>query len=307
MSDDIASVRCILPSVVIEQGLAQFHSLLVSCDHAGEAILDCSEATDHCPAAIASTGAIIRRWLDRGTRVSIEGAVSHGGYRAFHISPQDMKLHSMPPLYELSQSGGQVDRVSSELAQALVSEGWTPDGAFPFVQYCLGELLTNCRQHAGSSAFAYGDRIKDERGEEAIRIAVADCGIGIRESFVSNESPHAHPNCDDQAAIRIALGSQVSSTRRRSSHYNQSANFGLGLSMVRTFARMARGEFCIFSGNARVSEGSDNVLEQACFWPGTVVSVLLPLETLGDYRQRLAEALRVNGLTSGNDTDNLFA
>src|SRR5690606_3961789 len=71
------------------------------------------------------------------------------------------------------------------------------------VQYCVSELLRNVIEHAGSpdGAFVCAQNFH-EANPARVTIAVADCGMGIRQHL---ERAHAEAGESDEAAVYLAM------------------------------------------------------------------------------------------------------
>jgi signal transduction histidine kinase len=136
----------------------------------------------------------------------------------------------------------------------------------------LSELVQNVLDHSRSqvggflSARAY-------REVREVRLAVADFGVGIRESLAARV-----PSADDKEAIRLALQEEV--TGRTSPR-----NLGLGLSHLHVIVRRTGGQMVIYSrrGFLRFEGGRDTFGLANVSYPGTIVFVRLPLREGDDH------------------------
>jgi anti-anti-sigma regulatory factor len=139
----------------------------------------------------------------------------------------------------------------------------------------LSEVCANAAEHGASAFGAYaavqayhhivsGPR---RRGEEVL-IAIADGGVGVRETLSRNPAYAEHTSTDNDA-LRHALEMGVSATGE--------IGRGGGLALVAMIAARARGSLSLRSGTGRVTvyenrKNSRNVPE----FPGTFVRVSLP-------------------------------
>jgi hypothetical protein len=142
----------------------------------------------------------------------------------------------------------------------------------------LSEVCANAAEHGVSSFGAYaavqayhhivsGSR---RRGEEVL-IAIADGGVGVRETLSRNPA-YAEQTATDNDALRHALEMGVSATGE--------IGRGGGLALVAGIAARAGGSLSLRSGAGRVTvyeyrKNSRNVPE----FPGTFVRVSLPRPT----------------------------
>jgi len=139
----------------------------------------------------------------------------------------------------------------------------------------LSEVCANAAEHGVSSFGAYaavqayhhivsGSR---RRGEEVL-IAIADGGVGVRETLTRNPEYAEHTTTDNDA-LRHALEMGVSATGE--------IGRGGGLALVAGIAARAGGSLSLRSGSGRVTvyenrKNSRNVPD----FPGTFVRVSLP-------------------------------
>lgn len=139
----------------------------------------------------------------------------------------------------------------------------------------LSEVCANAAEHGASSFGAYaavqaynhivsGPR---RRGEEVL-VAIADGGVGVRETLSRNPK-YAEQTTTDNDALRHALGMGVSGTGE--------LGRGGGLALVAQISGRASGSLSLRSGAGRVTayedrKNSRNVPD----FPGTFVRVSLP-------------------------------
>jgi len=139
----------------------------------------------------------------------------------------------------------------------------------------LSEVCANAAEHGASSFGAYaavqayhhivsGPR---RRGEEVL-VAIADGGVGVRETL-SRNTEYAEHTTTDNDALRLALEMGVSGTGE--------IGRGGGLALVAQIAARAGGSLSLRSGTGRVTvyenrKNSRNVPQ----FPGTFVRVSLP-------------------------------
>jgi hypothetical protein len=132
----------------------------------------------------------------------------------------------------------------------------------------LSEVCANAAEHGVSSFGAYAAvQAYHHRGEEVL-IAIADGGVGVRETLSRNPKYAEHTTTDNDA-LRHALEMGVSATGE--------IGRGGGLALVAGIAARAGGSLSLRSGSGRVTvyenrKNSRNVPE----FPGTFVRVSLP-------------------------------
>ena len=162
------------------------------------------------------------------------------------------------------------------------------------VQYCLSELMRNVLEHSLSSdgAFVCAHNYT-KRKPHRITLAVADCGIGIRE-HLSYRYP-AVKN-DDLKALEFAMQPGISGARP--GVYGTPDNAGAGLFITRGIAKGTSGYFFIASGHggyrlrrAKNYEAQRELFQNPFFdrsdqwrfsspWQGTIVSLEIRTENI---------------------------
>jgi hypothetical protein len=309
-----------LPQSVEDDGIVGFVEQLTRCSSADEIIVDGSVAGSHTAGALVAAASIQRKWQRDGLAVKLLNCQQWPLQKCFEgfsvprgSLGEGAGVGFTSAIYEVLPSHGEVERIASALAVEIAPDGWAGGPLYPVVQYCFGELLRNCVQHAGQVAYAVVQERCDPLGNvDSVRIAVADCGRGARRSFVENESPETRPDMSDSDAIRHAITPFASSTRYLPQlPYGRSSNMGIGLSMVRQLTRGTRGHFAIVSGNAWLREGGEGSVDEGYYgpeaaWPGCVVSVSLGLNLITSYNDMLAAARDAIGLTRSKIVNKLF-
>jgi len=139
----------------------------------------------------------------------------------------------------------------SEICSNAVEHGASPFGAYTAVQ---------AYQHIVSGG-------RERRGEEVL-IAIADGGIGVRETLSRNPEYAEHTETDNEA-LRHALKMGVSGTGE--------IGRGGGLAVVGQIAARAGGSLSLRSGSGRVTAyGNRTNSRNVPTFPGTFVRVSLP-------------------------------
>ena len=141
------------------------------------------------------------------------------------------------------------------------------------VDTVFSELANNVVYHADSGGGYVLAQEYRYSGGPVVEIAVADCGIGIRESLRKN--PNNSGIFTDVQAIESALQEGVSSIREQ---YR-----GYGLHHVSYDVQRHRSrEMTIRSGTGTITlhgDGRLTILERRLTYPGTIVSVTIPSES----------------------------
>ena len=200
--------------------------------------------------------------------------------------------------------GGRVDvgEVSTEIARCVapeLAESWDPEetGLFDFVEYSISELATNVIQHSGGAGFIAA-QVNDQ--SDTVRIGIADCGIGILESFARNGSPHWYAGMTDFRAICKAMEPQVSCRSHLKTAWGQSINAGVGLTLLKSLATALRGTFCVasytgfFQSVGTRTRGISWTYEPP--FEGTLCAISFPRTRVTQFATMLDEAKFTNGL-----------
>lgn len=160
------------------------------------------------------------------------------------------------------------------------------------IGYIISELARNVIEHAESEygAFLCAQYYKKSN---AIRIGIADTGVGIKETIT-----RSHPASTDLEAIRLALRPGITGTTSREGGTEQNA--GAGLFFIKSIASINRDFFVIYSGNAlykllKKPAGSRPRLHADPFedrhsqegdlpaWQGTVVGADITLDQTAEF------------------------
>lgn len=165
------------------------------------------------------------------------------------------------------------------------------------VQYCVSELLRNVIEHSGSpdGAFVCAQNFH-EASPPRVTIAVADCGIGIREHL-----QQVYREAEESDAAALILAMQPGITGARPGMYGTPDNAGAGLFITRSIAKGSGGYFLAVSGlsayrlrRARTAEEQTELpldprsdrhdqWDLPHPWQGTVVSMEIRTDQIEDF------------------------
>ena len=191
-------------------------------------------------------------------------------------SLEERRRHNPGTLQELINFHGEeeIPGIIQRISEILENQGYRLRER---VAICstLSEVCANAAEHGVSSFGAYaavqayhhivsGSR---RRGEEVL-VAIADGGVGVRETLARNPA-YAEQTATDNDALRHALEMGVSATGE--------IGRGGGLALVAGIAARAGGSLSLRSGSGRVTvyENRKNSRNVPAF-PGTFVRVSLP-------------------------------
>lgn len=199
------------------------------------------------------------------------------------------------PLKQVTDSS-QIPAIIGDIS-ALLHLQTDPD-TLATVQYCLSELIRNVLEHSRSPDGAFLCAHRFTKAEpHRVTIAVADCGQGIAAHLgrVYQEAIH-----NDEVALGLAMHPGV--TGAVSGIYGTPDNAGAGLFITRCMAKGSGGYFLIASGNGcyRLRRSPTDAAMTTLYidpydeprsdrwslphpWKGTLVSVEIRTEKIGDY------------------------
>jgi len=146
------------------------------------------------------------------------------------------------------------------------------------------------RQHSKGTGYAAA-QVEWYKG--LVKIAIADNGHGIRQSFIDAGLPWAE-SLDDAQAIEKAIEPKISSK-------GQPANEGVGLTLVFRLIQLAGGWMLVASGSGYVlldSKGYRKVdrLPKCGVYDGTVVALTFRQDKVSDFARLLEQAKIETGL-----------
>lgn len=311
-----------LPPYVFEKELPSYIDTLLAADNAQDIVLDFERIKYFIPGAIVVTLAQVRRWLEEERKVLFRNHrtnprcgylqridfFKHVGFELPEPGTRRDATGRFVPIEEISDIAGKPEEIASKLAECVAPGGYLLNEPYQLVQYAAGEIVTNCKQHAKGSGFVSAQYAEKK---DCARIAIADCGRGIRRSFEENKSPHYREGMTDADAIDIALRPLVSSTTHIPHQYGASPNKGVGLSMVRELMKESFGHMQIISGrNWWWQDGKQSpttgIFSGGKTFHGTVCAVTFQRDQIDNYGEMLKTAKTALGLTAGKTPDNLF-
>jgi len=299
-----------IPKRIDEDQLPRLLALLNGGDDPASLEINISNVRFLTPAAIVAILARYNRWRREGKSLALTGSESCEalGYLqridflthlGIHI-PEDFIRRNpsgrFMPVQTLNFAEGNVDRIASEIARCTLPDATPEDDVFRLLQYAAGELLSNAKYHSGGQAFVCAQFFPTRN---LVRIAVADDGTGIRETFMNTarESDASTPD----AAIRLALQPHVSSAllRPNPNPYGGRDHRGVGLTITRNLAIQSDGQLSIVSENGWFDElqGRERPLRGLpVFFPGTLVAFSINRDKIADYSAMHEEALSQIGM-----------
>ena len=294
-----------IPDHIHAGGLLPFISLLATPQDEAEVRLDFAGLRRVSPAGLVALAAAVTRWLRQGKHVvfrNLDRCAITGYLQRMDVLracgadlPESFRRHEARGRFvPVKLVEHDVERTGREMALCLAPGG--DDYAHPLAAlydlawYVFTETANNTRQHSQGLGYAAAQVM---RSEGLVRIAIADNGRGIRQSFLDAGLPWA-PGMTDAEAILKAFEPKVSSKGRPT-------NEGVGLTLVTGLVRQSRGWLLVVSGSGVVRIAPDGVPASgelpggACF-PGTIVVTAFRQKSLTDFAGLLHQAKVQSGL-----------
>jgi hypothetical protein len=188
--------------------------------------------------------------------------------------------------------GGSVAEIATGLATCIapdLADEWDPErtGLFDYVQYALSEVALNVEQHSLSRGFAMAQAYANS---DEVYLGIADFGIGIKESFLRYGSPHVTAEMSDLEAIQKAIAPKVSSKTHLVTAWGESANAGVGLTLLTALATRVGGQITIISGSGAALLGREVVLPEERAYAGTIFAMSFPRAKVVNFARLFADA-----------------
>ena len=306
----------VLPANVFEPNLASLLKTLALPIGTQTVSVDFVRVKYYIPAGVVAIMAAVKNWELRGIGVIFENVESCAalGYlqRMDFFSGLGLEI---PENFIRHDTGGNflpvreivpgvefpVNATAIEFGRCIAP---SQTDARSLIEYASGELILNVMQHANGNGYVAAQYAPKY---DMARIGVADCGIGLRESFRVSNSKHFTPDMSDADAITKALASEISSK----THQPDSPNRGVGLTMMRLLMEKSLGRMFIASGASWWYQDGTKPPETGTFQggvsvPGTVCSAGFQRDQIHLFFEMMKEARIALGLQSAESLDNLF-
>lgn len=294
--------KIILPAKVFEFSLFDFIRRLGDAGDADCIQVDFQFVNYYVPAAIVALLTRFHHWSAQNKEVFL---INHSHCPAYSYLQrmdffkqcgltleEDFQRHPAKgrfvPVREITHDTGSL---ATEIATCMEPDQAELDdieqtGLFDYFEYSISELGNNCIQHGcrrGNSSKAFALAQYAPAGDN-VRVAIADSGIGIKNSFKENGSEYYAPELDDIGAIRKALEPNVSCATHLSS-WGTSLNMGVGLTLLWDTVQKLEGEFIVVSGEGFLSSsGGEQLLSKDNAFDGTLCSFMFTRENFSKFR-----------------------
>ena len=294
-----------IPPQIHMDGLLSFLARLSTVGDAEEIRLDFSGLRRVSPGALVALVATVTRWLRQRRKVAflnLDRCAITGYLQRMDVLkccgadlPEDFTRHdSRGRFVPVRLVEHDVEKIGNEMAGCLAPGGEDyehPNASlYDLAWYVFTETANNARQHSGGLGYAAA---QVTRSEGLLKLAVADNGKGIRQSFIDAGLSWAE-NLSDGEAILKALAPKVSSKGRPS-------NEGVGLTLVSGLVRQTRGWLLVVSGSGvvRMNPGGNAEIlpfPEAGRYDGTLVVTAFRQKSATDFAVLLHDAKLQSGL-----------
>lgn len=301
----------LLPPQVFEYSLLDFIKLLGNSNDADSIIVDFQYVNYYVPGALVTLITKFHKWLGEGKEISLKNYDKCNAYKYLqridffkHCGVQlneDFQRHSSKgrfvPIRDITYD---TDSLATEIATCMEpelaeSEDIETTGPFDYFEYSISELGNNTIQHSRGKGFACAQYTKNS---DYIRVAIADTGIGIKNSFKENASPYYYEGLNDVGAIKKALEPEISSKTHLHS-WGNSPNMGVGLTLLWETVHRMGGKFIIVSGEGYISTDLEVYLNSNNCFNGTLCSFMFKRCILTNFYTLLNDSKRNLGLIKG--------
>ena len=307
----------LLPSRLRDANLAELVCRLGEANASDSMTVDFRSLSFIEPGCVVTLLAKTHRWLTEGKSVVFLNLDHCGAVQ--YLQRMNFFAHCGVPLEErfcrwnpsgrfveiqrLGGDGKTVEQISTSLATCIAPEladTTDPDvsGLFDCVEYSLSELALNVTQHSQSQGFVMAQYYEHR---DLVCLAIADHGIGIKESFIRTGSQHVSEAMSDLDSIRKAIELRVSSKGHLSTAWGDPINAGVGLTLLHALAREVGGMITIVSGDGAYSLGQGQVLPEKCRFNGTICAMSFPRSRVTNFGQMLNDAKTRTGLLKSRD------
>jgi|GEM_PF-819686 len=256
------------------------------------------------PGAIAALSAWVRKLTKAGVEIELKNAETSTAYNYLQridffsscglALPENFTRHPTKnrffPLTHICNMED-VKNVSSALARCIAPEAADSDdpdqtGIFDLLEYSISELATNVVQHSRSSGVVCSQYYP---ASDKVVLGIADPGIGIRQSFRVNGSPHWSDSMTDLEAIEKSLEFTVSSRTHMTLPWGEPINAGVGLTFLKNLVTVAGGEFYLISGTGFYSIHSGNIRTKTSSFGGTLCIMSFQRSKVSNFYQMFSK------------------
>lgn len=304
--------RIYFPNACTEHAIFNFCSEIESCSGEQQVVIDFSKMGRVKPFTMIYVAKFIREFNRRNKKTTVsccghkekEYAANMAFFRAFGLKHGRepsctqgsdrfvpftiLRIQTITDEADKSWKPEQdiIEQRSEQLAQILSQQEGT--NLVDALTFSIREIMRNVYEHSGSKSIEYCAQYWPTYHE--VEIAIADNGIGLRESLKLNPFVEVE---NDSDAIQQSLMPAISSKNYKGARIDTSNpwhNSGFGLYMSSRICRLG-GSFLVCSGDHGIKldeMGKEHInLDHPC--TGTVVRMVLNTRKLSELNSMLAK------------------
>ncbi len=319
-----------LPAQVLEEQLLTLLHALTAKESDREIEIDFRNVKFYSPAALVLVAATTHSWLRQNRSIkflNIRGSPAYKYLQRINLFKacgldldEDFNRHDADRRFlPLEKVGGKGARSNTEIATDAancvapeLADSFDPEvtGFYDLLEYSISELANNVTQHSRAYGFVAAQHTPRSG---YVRLGIADCGIGILESFRTEGSPVYKPGMTDREAIEEALKPKVSSKTHHTTAWGGGpVNAGVGLTMLKEISIHLDGVFTVVSGTHMYfqtgkAEPVNIPLPPDSVFAGTMCAVRVKRDHITNFAQILHGAKQAVGLLPNTtNLTNLF-
>lgn len=302
----------ILPSHVYDYNLYDLLATLGKQNTEQDIIIDFAQAGNYSPGALVGLIAQIRSWVLLKKNVKLRNLKICGAYKylqridflkncGLNLDEEFTRHNSTGRFVPIKPLTGEIEPIATDIATCIAPEladSFDPEesGFYDYIEYSVSELGNNVFQHSQGKGFVASQYYQSN---DLTRIAIADTGIGIKNSFQATGSPHWREGMDDIEAIKKALEPEVSS-RTHLGGLLGSENAGVGLTLLCELAVRTSGTYTIASGSGFVTPKFTGIFKEGNGFNGTLCSIVFKRKAVKNFTTLLYQAKLDFGLIRNN-------
>jgi len=205
----------------------------------------------------------------------------------FQRHPADGRFVELQKVNVGESSRQNCDKLAQDLAITIAGD---PDylKTIEFLEFCIGELLNNVRQHAMENGFVCAQYY---RKTDTVGLSISDAGIGILASLKGN--PKYHELDSDAEALKLSLEYNVTGKPPTTLPYRQTQtqNSGNGLFFLSRLVAKSCSQLALCSGTCLLEQTHDRppTTVDTSHFQGTFVELIIKRAKIPDYEKAMEE------------------
>jgi anti-sigma regulatory factor (Ser/Thr protein kinase) len=298
-------MKLVLPQMINNNALLSFMAELGSFGNSSALQVDFGNLRRITPAGLVSLAAAITAWRKNGCELEFVGLskclirdylarMDLFKWADVDVDEKFERRESKGRFVPIQNISHKVEEMGDAIAGCLAPGGEDYDhplaSLYDLIWYAWTEVANNVRQHSQGDGYAAA---QTTTRDGLVRIAIADNGIGIRNSFAQAGLPWAKDVSDAEAIIRAF--------EPKTSSKGQPTNEGVGLTLVSNLTKLMDAWLLVVSGSGvvMISRGQAPVsssLANGARFPGSLIALSFDQNKAVGFTELLKEAKVVSGL-----------